>query len=149
MCPNLAMPSAASAWLLGATVLFGIYVVVHAHLTPGGGFQGGAILGTACLLVYLVIGYREFRAVSPRLLLDVAEAAGAGAYALIGLATMLASGVFLMNTLPLGKTGDLVSAGTVPPINLAVGLEVAGGFILLFAEFLKDTRKPSARKSAS
>ena len=35
--------------LTGPTNLFGLYVVAHAHLTPGGGFQGGAILGTACL----------------------------------------------------------------------------------------------------
>ena len=116
--PGAAAASDAVHWLglvlTGATIVFGAYVVVHAHLTPGGGFQGGAILGTACLLVYLAVGYREFRAVSPRLLLDVAEAAGAGGYALIGLATMLAGGAFLMNSLPLGKTGDLFSAGHHP-----------------------------------
>ena len=64
--------------------MFGVYIVAHAHLTPGGGFQGGAILGTACLLVYLAVGYREFRAVSPKRMLDLAEAAGAGGYVLIG-----------------------------------------------------------------
>jgi multicomponent Na+:H+ antiporter subunit B len=147
---NVPPSGAALHWLglilAGATVLFGVYVVVHAHRTPGGGFQGGVILGTACLLVYLAIGYREFRAASPKLLLDAAEAAGAGRYALIGVATMLAGGVFLLNTLPLGQTGELFSAGTVPVINLAVGLEVAGGFVLMFVEFLKDTRKPSQEK---
>ena len=48
-----------------------------------------------------------------------------------------------MNCLPLGKTGNLFSAGMIPIINVAVGLEVAGGFVLMFVEFLKDTRKPS------
>ena len=51
--------------LVGLTNLFGFYVVLHAHLTPGGGFQGGAILGTACLLVFLAIGYAAFRKVGP------------------------------------------------------------------------------------
>lgn len=129
--------------LTALTGLFGLYVTVHAHLTPGGGFQGGAILGTACLLVYLVVGYREFHAVSPKLMLELVETAGAAAYALVGLATLVASGVFLTNVLPLGKTGQLFSGGTIPVINAAVGLEVAGGFVLMFAEFLKSTRKPA------
>lgn len=127
--------------LAGITNLFGLYVVVHAHLTPGGGFQGGAILGTACLLVYLAIGYRVFRAISPKALMESAEAIGAGGYAIIGIATLIAGGVFLANVLPLGKTGELFSGGTIPVINLAVGLEVSGGFILMFAEFLKATRR--------
>ncbi len=125
----------------GTANLFGLYIVIHAHLTPGGGFQGGAILGSACLIVFLAIGYRPYRRVSPKLLMDFSEATGAGAYALIGLGTLLASGAFLQNLLPLGQTGDLFSAGTIPVINFAVGLEVAGGFILMFDEFLKETRK--------
>ena len=75
------------------------------------------------------------------------EAVGAGAYALIGVATMLAGGAFLQNLLPLGQTGKLFSAGTVPVINFAVGLEVAGGFILMFTEFLKETRKRSYKEN--
>ena len=129
--------------LTGLTNLFGLYVVAHAHLTPGGGFQGGAILGTACLLVYLAIGYREFRAVGPQAHAGVGRGNGDAAYTIVGLATLIASGVFLTNVLPLGRTGDLFSGGTIPVINAAVGLEVSGGFILMFAEFLKSTRKPS------
>ena len=78
--------------------------------------------------------------------MESSEAVGAGAYAVIGLATLLATGAFLENALPLGQTGHLFSAGTVPVINLAVGLEVAGGFVVLFIEFLKETRKPSQEK---
>ncbi len=61
---------------------------------------------------------------------------------------MLAGGAFLLNVLPLGKVGQLFSAGTIPLLNVAVGMEVAGGFILLFVEFLKDTRKPSQEKQS-
>lgn len=132
--------------LTGLTNLFGVYVVIHAHLTPGGGFQGGIILGTACLLVYLALGYQVFHIVSPKLLTDVADAIGAGAYVLIGLGTLVASGVFLQNSLPLGQTGSLFSGGTILVINLAVGLEVSGGIVLMFAEFLKSTRKPAERE---
>jgi len=125
----------------GATSLFGFYIVVHAHLTPGGGFQGGVILGAVCLIVFATLGYPSYRRVTPKVPIEVDEAAGAGAYALIGVATVVAGGAFLQNLLPLGQTGKLFSAGTIPVINFAVGLEVAGGFVLMFTEFLKETRK--------
>jgi multicomponent Na+:H+ antiporter subunit B len=144
--------SDAVRWLgligVGVTNLFGFYLVIHAQLTPGGGFQGGVVLGTACLLVFPAISYTVFRRVSPKVPIEIGESTGAGAYALIGLATLLAGGAFLQNLLPLGKTGDLFSAGTIPIINFAVGLEVAGGFVLMFTEFLKETRKKPQKEKA-
>jgi multicomponent Na+:H+ antiporter subunit B len=145
-------PADAVRWLglIGAGVmnLFGFYLVIHAQLTPGGGFQGGAVLGTACLIVFPAVGYAVYHRVSPKVPIKIGEAIGAGAYALIGLATLLAGVAFLENVLPLGKTGDLFSAGTVPVINFAVGLEVASGFVLMFTEFMKETRKKSQKGKA-
>jgi multicomponent Na+:H+ antiporter subunit B len=128
--------------LIGLTALFALYIILHAHLTPGGGFQGGAILGTAFVLVYLVNDYQLYRRLTPQPLFDFAEALGAGSYVLIGLATMLAGGAFLENLLPLGQVKQLLSGGTIPLINLAVGLEVAAGFTLICSEFLQETRQP-------
>jgi multicomponent Na+:H+ antiporter subunit B len=133
-------------WLIGATLVFGIDIVIHAHLTPGGGFQGGVILAAGLSLVYLVMGYDEFHRLSPKVSLEVADAVGAGSYALIGIATWLAGGAFLENMLPLGKTGELLSGGTIPLINLAVGLEVTAGFSLLAVGFLKDLHEPSEER---
>ena len=129
-----------SLGFLGVISVFGIYMVLHGHLTPGGGFQGGAVLGTASVLVYLGNGYNVYSKTHPTLLLELGESIGAASYALIGLGGLLAGGVFLENFLPLGKRGQLLSAGTIPVINLAVGIEVAAGFALLFREFLKQTR---------
>jgi multicomponent Na+:H+ antiporter subunit B len=130
-----------SRWFVAFLALFGFYIVLHAHQTPGGGFQGGAILGTATLLLYFGEGYAGWRRLTPHALLDVAKAAGAGAYAVFGFAAMIAGGAFLQNFLPLGKAGNLLSGGTILPINIAVGLEVAAGFALLFSEFLEETRQ--------
>jgi len=124
--------------LVGPVVLFGVYVVTHGHLTPGGGFQGGVVLATAALLVYLSGEYVTLRRVSPEVVTDTAESVGAAAYVAIGLLGVAAGSVFLANVLPLGRPGALLSAGTIPPINLAVGLEVAGGFVLLLSEFLEQ-----------
>jgi multicomponent Na+:H+ antiporter subunit B len=125
--------------LLGPIVLFGIYVVAHGHLTPGGGFQGGVVLATGALLVYLSGEYVTLRRVRPENSIDLAEALGAGGYVVVGLFGLVAGGSFLANTLPLGTAGTLLSAGTIPVINLAVGLEVAAGFTLLLSEFLEQT----------
>jgi multicomponent Na+:H+ antiporter subunit B len=137
--------SAAIHWLsfgfAGAVFLFGIYVILHGHLTPGGGFQGGTIAGTATLLVYVGIDYAAYRRALPKPPNEFLESLGAGTYLLVGLAAMLAGGAFLQNFLPLGVRGQFFSGGTIPLINFAVGLEVTGGFALLFAEFLEETRE--------
>jgi len=125
--------------LSGILVTFGIYVVTHGQLTPGGGFQGGVILATAPLLMYVAGEFENFRRAVPRQLVHIAEALGACGYGLIGLATMAAGGAFLQNTLPFGTTGSIVSGGTIPLIDLSVGLEVSGGLAVLLIVYMEET----------
>jgi multicomponent Na+:H+ antiporter subunit B len=132
----------ASRLAVALTVIFGIYVVLHAQLTPGGGFQGGSIIGSATLLLYLGLSYRTWRRLMKSAVLDAAEAIGAGAFVAAGLATMGAGAPFLTNLLPLGKTGSIVSAGIIPLLNIAVGIAVSTGFAVLFLEYLEETREP-------
>jgi multicomponent Na+:H+ antiporter subunit B len=125
--------------LVGPTVVTGLYIVAHGHLTPGGGFQGGVVLATALLLVYLAGEYSFLRRAAPLSLVEVCEAIGGGGFAVIGLAGLVAGVAYMENVLPLGQVGRLNSAGTVPLINLSVGLEVAAGFVLILVEFLEQT----------
>ena len=124
--------------LVAPLVLLGLYIVVHGHLTPGGGFQGGVILASSLLMVYLAGRYVIFRQLSPKSLLDGGEGVGAGGFGLVGFAAMLAGAAFLENVLPLGQTGKVFSAGTLPIINLSVGLEVGAGLLLIMWEFLEQ-----------
>jgi multicomponent Na+:H+ antiporter subunit B len=124
--------------LVSPFVLLGLYIVVHGHLTPGGGFQGGVILASAFLMVYLAGRYITFRQISPKGLLDAGEGTGAGGFVLVGFVGMLAGAAFLENVLPLGQTGKVFSAGTIPVINLSVGLEVGAGLLLVMWEFLEQ-----------
>jgi multicomponent Na+:H+ antiporter subunit B len=139
--------SAAVHWMsfgfTGLIALFGIYMVLHGHLSAGGGFQGGTIVGTASLLIYLGGDYALYRRTMEKRHAELLESIGAVAYLLVGFASMIAGGAFLENFLPLGVRGQFFSGGTIPLINFAVGLEVAGGFALLFAEFLEETREPN------
>jgi multicomponent Na+:H+ antiporter subunit B len=70
--------------------------------------------------------------------MDVVHSVGAAGLALLALGGLLAGGAFFHNFLPTGRTGNLVSAGTIPLDNAAVGLEVFGATVLLASEFLHD-----------
>jgi multicomponent Na+:H+ antiporter subunit B len=125
--------------LVAPTILVGVYIVGHGQLTPGGGFQGGVILATALLLVYLSSDYMTMRAVGPTSLIELAEGLGGGAFVAIGLSGLVAGGAFFQNWLGKGTVGDLLSAGTIPLSNVAVGLAVTGGFAFMLSEFLQQT----------
>lgn len=124
--------------LIAPTVLFGLYIVTHGQVSPGGGFQGGVILSTAPLLLYLCADYSQFRQATPQRLIEVAGALGAASYILIGLACVISGGLFLQNFLPLGKSGSLTAGGIVPLIDIAVGLEVSGGLTLAILAYLEE-----------
>jgi multicomponent Na+:H+ antiporter subunit B len=132
------------------TVLFSIYIVVHGHLTPGGGFQGGVILATGVLLIYLAGEFDDLHGLYTETALERVEAIGGGGYVVIGLLGLIAGSAFLDNVLPLGRTGNVFSAGTVPVINVVVGLEIGAGFILLLTVFLHQTLvlRPARPRSA-
>jgi multicomponent Na+:H+ antiporter subunit B len=121
------------------TVLFSLYVISHGHLTPGGGFQGGVILATGVLLIYLAGEFDDLHGLYSDTTLERAEAIGAATYVAVGILGLLAGSAFLDNVLPLGTTGQVFSAGMVPVINLAVGLEIGAGLILLLTTFLHQT----------
>ncbi len=122
--------------LLPVALLTGVYVVAHGQLSPGGGFQGGVVLATGLHLAYVAADYRALRRVRPLAVLETADAIGAGAFALLGLAGLIAGAAFLANVAPLGTFGSLSSGGLVPVINAAVGLEVGSGLVVLLAGFL-------------
>jgi multicomponent Na+:H+ antiporter subunit B len=124
---------------LGLIAPVGIYIVAHGHQTPGGGFQGGVILATALLLTYLAGDYATTRAVGPTWLIELAEGVGTAGFALIGVAGLVAGEAFFENVLGKGTPGELLSSGTIPLSNAAVGLAVTGGFVYMISEFLQQT----------
>lgn len=122
--------------LVPLTVVLGAYVVAHGHLTPGGGFQGGVALAGALLFAYVGGRALAARRAEPIGLAEVTEAVGAAGFALVGLGGLIFGAAFLNNFLGHGSKGALLSGGTIPLGNLAVGIEVAGAFALVLVEFL-------------
>ncbi|HUZ11230.1 MAG TPA: MnhB domain-containing protein [Caulobacteraceae bacterium] len=132
--------------LLGPAILvLGLYMALHATVTPGGGFQGGVVIASGFLLVYLGEGYRPWRALVRSRALAVAEGGGALVFALAGFWPMLCGQPYLANVLPLGVFRDMLSGGLMLVENAGVALAVTGGFAILFLEFLEETRAPRPR----
>ncbi len=122
-----------SSWVKMLIFLFGIYIIISGHLTPGGGFAGGVILASSYVLLMLAFG-REF--VEENLSLPLAsklDCLGAFAFALIALLGFVFGGTFFVNFL-VGKYGqplELLSAGTIPLSNIAIGLKVGASLFLV------------------
>ena len=124
----------------GPVVLAGWWLASHAQASPSGGFQGGVVLATAFVLIYLAGEFLVFKRFSPVTLTDVVEAVGAGGFAAMGLSAVLMGLPYLTNFLPLGQVpGAVSSSGTIALISFFVGLEVAAAFILIVGELLEQT----------
>lgn len=135
-----------SSWVKVLVFLFGIYIIITGHLSPGGGFAGGIILASSYVLLMLAYG-REFA--EKNLSLPVAsklDCVGALAFAVIAVLGLLYGGTFFLNFLyqkqiiP-SENLKLLSAGTIPLSNIAIGLKVGASLflvILLLSMFKPD-----------
>ena len=115
-------------------VLFGLYIIIHGHLSPGGGFQGGVIIASAFLLLFLARGNNY--SLNHRTVTLFESLSGAGMI-LLGILGVWTLGLFFGNFLPLGSMGDLFSAGVIPLIYIFVGLKVAAEISALVEYFIK------------
>jgi len=108
-------------FLIPLIFLFGVYIFVHGHLTPGGGFQGGVVIASGVLLMMLSNISLKFN----HLLLSSIESLSGAFYVVIGVLGLVLAGGFLDNRfLPLGQFGSLFSAGAIPIIYSLIGLKV-------------------------
>lgn len=107
--------------LVPGTMLFGAYIFINGHLTPGGGFQGGAVIASGFAL--MLLAYPE--ANLSHKIIRWTESISGFLFVLIGVLGVFLAGGFLDNSiLPLGKFGSLFSAGAIPVIYIFIGLKV-------------------------
>jgi multicomponent Na+:H+ antiporter subunit B len=92
------------------------------------------------MLVFIAGGNEVLGRLAPERMVELAEAGGALGFALIGLGGLVFAATFFENFFALGTQGSLLSGGTIPLSNLVVGLEVTGALVLIFSEFLEETR---------
>jgi len=116
-------------------LVFGSYTFIHGHLTPGGGFQGGAIIASGFLLIYL--GCRERRI--NRVASNLAESLGGLTFVVIGLFGLIFGGYFLLNFLPKGTANTLFSAGIIPVIYIAIGFKVGSELASIIDNLVEES----------
>lgn len=137
-------------------LIFGLYVIMHGHLTPGGGFQGGAVIATGAALVIVAYAYEEVLGMIKKITLMIQESAGlflfiGTALVAFGLGTtffanyLANSGLLFGMPVPFGPNpGDLNTGGVLPIMNIAVGIEVWGGLTIIILYMLSGIAKESA-----
>ncbi|MGA1843159.1 MAG: MnhB domain-containing protein [bacterium] len=132
-------------------LMFGLSVMAHGHLTPGGGFQGGVIIGASFILLGLAFNKDEGRRAVPEGKIKCLASSGILVYMIVGLVGIVAGYSFLANRSinfpPVGELGGLFSGGTLMWINIGVGITVSGVAIELFYAFLEEKRDPAYYKN--
>jgi len=129
----------ATELLLPMVMLFGIYVFLNGHLSPGGGFQGGAIIASGTMFLLLALPESHIS----RLLVALTESLSGFSYVIIGVLGVTMAGGFLDNRIMgLGTYGTLFSAGAIPLIYTLVGLKVGFELSAVLDRFRKDDTGP-------
>ncbi|HEY2550618.1 MAG TPA: MnhB domain-containing protein [Streptosporangiaceae bacterium] len=129
-----------SLLLTGPMLVLGWNLASHAQTSPSGGFQGGVVLASSFVLIYLAGQLLTLRRLSPVDVTDAVEAAGAAGFVAIGIAGVAMGLPYLTNFLGLGTMpGAVSSSGTIALISFFVGIEVAAAFLLIVSELLDQT----------
>ena len=126
-----------TALLSGLVFLYGCYIILHGHLTPGGGFAGGTIIAGSFILLVIANGIQYFRLKKEKEESSLLEGAGILCFLLLATGGLLLTvPVFFKNLLPVGTPGALFSAGVIPLYNIFIGIEVAAALLSIFLAFV-------------
>ena len=131
--PNFMLKIGSRA-LFAIILMTGVFVSIHGHLTPGGGFPGGAMIASSVLLLYLADD--EFRAKMRGF--KVLESTMGVLYILLGVVGLFITGIFLENFIDNGTLGSLFSAGMIPIIYVIIGLKVGSEISSVIDHFLSE-----------
>lgn len=118
--------------LVPIIVVLGVYIFINGHLSPGGGFQGGAVIASAVILMFLAWPNADFQ---HRLFGYLESISGLFFVGLAALGAIIGAGFLDNAILPLGTFGKLVSAGAIPVIYSFVGLKVGAELSNILNEF--------------
>ena len=131
--PNF-MIRVGSRALFGIILMTGVFITIHGHLTPGGGFPGGTMIASSILLLYLADDQFRTKVTSFKVL----ESFMGSLYVIIGLVGLFVFDYFLVNFLDNGVLGELFSAGIIPIIYVLIGLKVGSEISGIIDNFLTE-----------
>ena len=124
-------------FLVPMIIIFGIYVILNGHLSPGGGFSGGAIIGSALILYVNAFGFQKIERFFTQKTYKWICFAALLFYCLAKTYSFYCGAHHLETGIPLGTPGAILSSGLIPPLNICVGLVVACTMYAFYAMFRK------------
>lgn len=121
-CSNLVLP---------IIITLGLYIIIHGHLSPGGGFQGGVLVAGAFAILYISYGSENLNKKIKINVLKLGEDIGALGFIILAFLGLVFGGTFFKNIFSLGEPGELFSSGSIFLMNFAVGFKVFAGVSFL------------------
>ncbi len=130
-----------AAIILPFICIYGFYVILHGHVSPGGSFAGGIIVGLSFIAFSSIYGLEKGRTKLPETVLIWTESYGTLWYGIMGMVGIVKGVPFLANKLAgvdLGVPGTLSSGGLISLIGLGVGIRVASTMVTLFYTMMEE-----------
>ena len=112
--------------------LYGVYIILHGHLSPGGGFAGGVIVALSFIHMVLAFGKDFALGRIKEEFLSFWESLGGLFFWGLAVLGFLIGGIFFLNALPKGKAFDLFSSGSILLSNIAIFFKVSAGLFIIF-----------------
>ena len=123
--------------LFPVIVIFGIYVILNGHISPGGGFSGGAIIGAGLILYANAFGFEKLNRFFTEKTYKWISFVALAFYCLAKSYSFFTGANHLESGIPLGQAGAILSSGLILPLNICVGLVVACTMYAFYTLFRK------------
>lgn len=134
---NDSILQAIASVLVPVIIIFGIYVILNGHLSPGGGFSGGAIIGAGLILYLNAFGFEKTERFFTEKTYKWVSFSALTFYCLAKSYSFYTGAHHLESGIPLGTPGAIISSGLILPLNICVGMVVACTMYAFFALFRK------------
>ncbi|MBQ2927243.1 MAG: hypothetical protein IJD98_01585 [Oscillospiraceae bacterium] len=118
-------------------VIFGIYVILNGHISPGGGFSGGAIIGAGLILYANAFGFEKLNRFFTEKTYKSISFVSLAFYCLAKSYSFFTGANHLESGIPLGEAGAILSSGLILPLNICVGMVVACTMYAFYTLFRK------------
>lgn len=126
-----------SCLLIPLIFIFGIYIILNGHLSPGGGFSGGAVMGAGLILYQNAFGYTRARKFFNKKTFRIISLSALIFYCVAKSYSFFTGANHLESHIPLGTPGAILSSGLILPLNICVGLVVACTMYAFYTLFRK------------
>jgi multicomponent Na+:H+ antiporter subunit B len=127
----------ATGILVPVIIVFGIYVILNGHLSPGGGFSGGAIIGAGLILYLNAFGFKKTESFFTQKTFSVVSVSALLFYSISKTYAFFTGANGIHSIISKGTAGDIISAGLILPLNICVGAVVACTMYSFYGMFRK------------